>query len=189
MCIYCRAQVLKRNKGILERLWLNDDLSATILWSYRGIHNKWMGVKMKSLVLIKNKIGWTLHRVALKMGKVIWWLVNYVTPQPTEPTRNSQLSWWALKNTIKLHPWWQGRGHLWYPTDVHWNGATSRTPPPSELWDILMGQSLVYISEGAREEHHYEGLFFPLGAFAGVLIWYWSCLKNLHHNAVTSEMN
>lgn len=42
--------------------------------------------------------------------------------------------------------------------------------PPSELWDILMGQSLVYISEGAREEHHYEGLFFPLGAFAGVLI-------------------
>lgn len=43
-------------------------------------------------------------------------------------------------------------------------------PTPSELWDILMGQSLVYISEGAREEHHYEGLFFPLGDFAGVLI-------------------
>lgn len=64
----------------------------------------------------------------------------------------------------------QGRGHLWYPTDVHWNSATSRIPPPSELWDILMGQSLVYISEGACEEHHYEGLFFPLGAFAGVLI-------------------
>lgn len=93
------------------------------------------------------------------------------------------------KNPSRYLPDGKGGGHLWYPTDVHRNEATSCTFPPSELWDILMGQSLVYISEGALEEHHYEVLVVPLGAFAGVLIRYRSCLKNIHHRAVTSEMN
>lgn len=41
------CQDLKNNNEGLDLLWLNHDMSTTILWSSQGIHNKWAGVHMK----------------------------------------------------------------------------------------------------------------------------------------------
>lgn len=72
-CIYCFAQDLKNNKEGLVLLWLNDDLSTTILWSTRGILNKWTGVKMKNCCFC------IVRHCIQKCGEVIWCLVKSIS--------------------------------------------------------------------------------------------------------------
>lgn len=115
VCIYCLARDLKNNKGVLGRLWLNDDLSTRhpLISSEAFTINEPSEDETWCFKTKIKKIGRTLHGVALDVGQSDMMgrkerAALPVSSRPTEPAKHSRRRRWALKKTIRVPPCAEG---------------------------------------------------------------------------------